>query len=407
MGAKVVLFGVGKQGKVALHDLVKSDLISDITAVDINPEVQKYLKSLCSDKVHFVAANLDDEAKVSELMRSADLVIELLPVSFAFSMAKLAVKNGVNFIDASYLVGFGEKDANKIKAMKNEVSCLDLEAKEKGITILPAFGMDPGINLVLTGQAVRKLDEVHELYIYGSGYPELEAAEKSPIKYKFTWAAIDTMKSYYQLASVIRDGQAVEIPATEIFAPENIHILDVEGVGSLEAFPDADSIELFKSLGITHTIKNGGIYVCRWPGHCEFWNKIVKLHFLDDIPIKVRDTMVIPLEFVTNLLMSQSQMQYSEDERDIAHIRIDARGIKDCKRTRIIYELIDRRDLNTGFTAMTRTVGFSISIGAQMILRGDIKKRGILTPENDVPFEVFIAELKKCGIKVVCSVSSW
>ena len=329
------------------------------------------------------------------------------PIWFALPMAKLAVKNGVNFVDANYLVDPDEKDPSKIRAMENEVRRLDSEAKEKGITVLPAFGMDPGINLVLAGQAVRELDEVHELYVYGSGFPEPEAAEKSPIKYKFTWATVDTLRSYYRLSNVIRDGQVVEIPATEMFAPENIHMLDVEGVGRLEAFPNANSIALFESLGIRGAIKNGGVYVCRWPGHCEFWRKMMKLHFLNDTPIKVRETIVVPLEFVVSLLEPQSQMQYDKDERDIAHIRVDARGIKNGKRTRIIHELIDRRDLITGFTAMTRTVGFSISIGVQMILRGDIKKRGVLAPEKDVPFNIFVSELEKRGAKVISSVSPW
>lgn len=405
---KVVLFGVGKQGKVALYDLVKSNIVSQITAVDINPGAQEYVKSVRSDKVQFVVADAEkDEAKVSELMRSADLVIELLPIWLALPMARLAVKNGVNFVDSNYLVDPDEKDLSKIQAMKDEVRRLDSEAKEKGITVLPAFGMDPGIMQVLDGQAVRELDEVYELYSYGSGYPEPEAAEKSPIKYKFTWATTDIMRSYNRLSNIIRDGKVVEIPATEMFAPEYIRTLDVEGVGRLECFPNADSVALFEFLGIKDTIKNGGIYVCRWPGHCEFWRKMVKLHFLDCTPIKVRETTVVPIEFVASLLESQSQMQYGKDERDIAHLRADARGIKDGKKTRIIYDVLDRRDLSTGFTAMTRTVGFSISIGTQMILRGDIKKRGVLVPEKDVPFDIFASELEKRGIKVTRSISSW
>jgi saccharopine dehydrogenase-like NADP-dependent oxidoreductase len=69
--------------------------------------------------------------------------------------------------------------------------------------------------------------------------------------------------------------------------------------------------------------------------------------------------------------------------------------------------LIEKRDLETGFTAMTRTVGFAASIGANMILRGDIQKRGVLSPARDVPYERFVDELKKRGIHVEHSVSSW
>ena len=49
---------------------------------------------------------------------------------------------------------------------------------------------------------------------------------------------------------------------------------------------------------------------------------------------------------------------------------------------------------------MQRTVGFTASIGAQMLLRGDIPDRGLLQPGNDVPFDIFVAELTKRGIQV-------
>jgi saccharopine dehydrogenase-like NADP-dependent oxidoreductase len=73
----------------------------------------------------------------------------------------------------------------------------------------------------------------------------------------------------------------------------------------------------------------------------------------------------------------------------------------------VIYQVIDRRDLRTGFTAMTRTVGYTTSIGAQMILRGDIQKRGVVTPVRDVPFEIFSDELRKRGIHVEQITGPW
>jgi lysine 6-dehydrogenase len=49
---------------------------------------------------------------------------------------------------------------------------------------------------------------------------------------------------------------------------------------------------------------------------------------------------------------------------------------------------------------MTRMVGFTTSIGAQMVLRGDISRRGLLSPLSDVPFQPFLKELEKRGISV-------
>jgi saccharopine dehydrogenase-like NADP-dependent oxidoreductase len=48
---------------------------------------------------------------------------------------------------------------------------------------------------------------------------------------------------------------------------------------------------------------------------------------------------------------------------------------------------------------MNRTVGFTASIGAHMILTGKITTPGVLSPVKDVPREDFLKELKKRDIK--------
>jgi saccharopine dehydrogenase-like NADP-dependent oxidoreductase len=125
---------------------------------------------------------------------------------------------------------------------------------------------------------------------------------------------------------------------------------------------------------------------------------MVGLGFLNEAPIQVDETLVSPRKFVHDLLLPQ--LQYQDHERDVVVVRVDARGIKDSRKKRIIYQLVDWRDLNTGLFAMQRTVGFTASIGAQMILRGDIQKRGLLSPITDVPAEIFLGELRRRGILI-------
>ena len=62
--------------------------------------------------------------------------------------------------------------------------------------------------------------------------------------------------------------------------------------------------------------------------------------------------------------------------------------------------MIDRRDLETGLLAMQRTVCYTAIIGAQMILSGQITKRGLLTPTRDIPSDILIKELGKREITI-------
>jgi saccharopine dehydrogenase-like NADP-dependent oxidoreductase len=49
---------------------------------------------------------------------------------------------------------------------------------------------------------------------------------------------------------------------------------------------------------------------------------------------------------------------------------------------------------------MNRTVGFTASVAAQLILTGKIRQKGVLTPVRDVPAQEVVRELEKRGMKV-------
>jgi len=161
-----------------------------------------------------------------------------------------------------------------------------------------------------------------------------------------------------------------------------------------------------EQFGIRDSIKEMARFTCRWEGHCSFWDIITKSGFLNDRPVTVGGTEVIPLEFTTALLDSQEQFHFSENEKDLTFIRVEVRGKKNGKRIRIIYQLIDRRDMETGFTSMQRTVGFTMSLGARLILDGKLKQTGLLTP-MDVPFELLIDGLKEHGIEIIREELPW
>jgi saccharopine dehydrogenase-like NADP-dependent oxidoreductase len=261
--------------------------------------------------------------------------------------------------------------------------------------------MDPGIDLVLLGEAVRSLDSVEEIITYGAGFPE-PAATDNPLKYKVTWTFEGVLKSYLRAGRVIREGQVIEIKSTEMFRPEHLHELKLEGLGRLEAFPNGDALKYADLLGLDASgLRNLGRYVLRWPGHSNLWQTLVDLHLLDDEPVMVDGVAVDRKRFLAAVI--EPHIRYKAEERDVVAVRIDLKGRKDGKRTRVVHQVIDRRDLETGHTAMSRTVGYTASIGAQMIASGQISKQGLLSPVNDVPYDLLVRELQERGIQV----TSW
>ncbi|MCX7775984.1 MAG: saccharopine dehydrogenase NADP-binding domain-containing protein [Spirochaetaceae bacterium] len=403
---RVVQLGYGMQGQACLVDLRKAANIGEILVADSQPSIVEAMKALGDPRVRGVQLDATNDEALANIMQGADVVIELLPGLFALKVARVAARVGVNLVSTMYLLNPGEQDPVKRQAQKQELAEIDAIMRSRGKTILEEFGMDPGIDLVLGRKALDEFDEVHAFHSYGAGFPEKSAAN-NPIHYKFTWSIIGVMRSYLRPAVVIKDGKEVQVPADEMFAPQNTHILDLPEMGGpLECFPNGDSSHFAGIFGLKGSVRSMGRYICRWPGHAAFWSVMAKCGFLSDEPLQVGDVKVAPTAFCASLFSSRKEFFYGPKERDIALIRADVRGIRQGKPTQVIYQIIDYRDLDTGLTAMQRTVGFPASIGAQMILDGRIAAKGVLSPAM-VDFDQYMKELAQRGIRMTRTEMAW
>lgn len=380
---KVLVLGCGLQGKATVYDLCKSEQVKEITCADVNPKaLDGFKKNLDMSKIKMQKLDVSDVPTLVELMKSVDVVIDLLPAKFINHIADAALEAGVHIVNTMY---------------RHQMSqTLDERAKAKGITILPEAGLDPGIDLVLCGYGVSQFDEVYELHSWCGGIPEASAAD-NPLKYKITWTWYGVLLSYSRAAKIMQNGKVIEIPACDQFKACNMALFDFPGVGELEASPNGDAVAFCEQLGIMDTIKSTSRRALRWRGHCAFWESLVELGFLNDEPVPGLSG-VTPRQFMDKHL--EPRLRFKDDERDMVVMRITIKGIRDGKKQTLIYDMVDTRDLETGLFAMNRTVGFTASIAAQMIASNTIKRRGLLRAVRDIPYIEMIEELKKRGIIV-------
>ncbi len=432
-GARVLLLGAGMQGKAALHDLARAPDVGHVVVADSDPSLRELLHAYQPDRVSGRIVDARDEVAAAALMRGADVVVEALPGHFALPMGRLAAECGVSLVSSMYFVSPGEPDPAKIAAARAAVREVDRMAKRKGIIILTEFGLDPGLDLVLGTRALSEVDAVREFSAYGAGIPA-PGARDNPLKYRFSWSALGVMRSYHRPARLIAGGEVVTVEATRIFEPQHVHRLDVPAIEApLECYPNGDAVHYAELFGIRDQVREMGRYTGRLPGHCAFWDTMVKCGFLDERPVTVGDTLVSPATFVSAVLASQPQFQYGEREADLTFVRVDVRGTRAStgprsghevadgpvhgagspkprtgaeERVRVVYDLVDRRDFGTGFSSMQRTVGYTLSLGAQLILRGALPKRGVLTP-LDVPYELVFPSLERHNIRVTREEMRW
>ncbi|MFC1741745.1 saccharopine dehydrogenase family protein [Nanoarchaeota archaeon] len=374
---KILVLGAGAQGKATIYDLAQNNDITKITVVENNlAQAEKFLKDLNDPRVSLIQADANNKTEMLPLMEQHDMIIDLLPTVFRKHITELAIEAKTNLVNTSF---------------QSHIEHLHNQAAQADIIIMPESGLDPGIDLILAGSAISRFDEVHEFHSACGGVPTKDACD-NPLNYKISWIFEGVLSSYKRPADLIIDGKVKDIPGESIF--EHSEEISIEGVGKMERHPNGKASTYARLLGIDSTVKDMGRYALRWPGHASFWKKIVDLGLIDEDPVYG----ISPRKYMAKVL--EPRLSYKDAEQDMVVLHNEISGMKDGKYKRITQQVIDTRDLTTGFMAMNRTVGFTASIIAQMILKRQIKGRGILNPGKDIPYKDFKQELSKRGISV-------
>ena len=379
----LVLGGCGTQGRAALYDLSKNVSVDHITCADIQPQFVHSFDFIDKAKIQIVRIDANDQNELASRMDDKfDVVLDFLPPECIRTVAEAAIKSGVNLVNTNYAY---------------DILDLDRAAKERGVSILPECGLDPGIDLVLYKYGLRYFDEVSKLNSYCGGIPE-KAACDNPLNYKISWNISAVLKSQKRDATLMADSELINIPAIDQHENAFVHHIEFPGLGTLEAIPNGDAIRYAKLLRIEKDLTETGRYTLRWPGWCSFWNPLKKLGFLGDEPVKGLPDRVSPLEMVAKLL--ELQLKYKDGEKDICVMVNKIEGAKEGRQQILTCSLMIERDLMTGLMAMSMGVAYPACIAAEMIVNGEITRKGVLSPAIDVPCDLFMDQLNKRGIEV-------
>jgi saccharopine dehydrogenase-like NADP-dependent oxidoreductase len=379
----LVLGGCGSQGRAALYDLSNNESVTQITCADIQPELIHSFDFIDTTKIQTLQIDAEDQdALVSIMNKEFDVVLDFLPPQCIRTVAEAAIKSRLHLVNTNY---------------PYDILDLDQKAKERGVSIIPECGLDPGIDLIIYNDSLKYFDEVFKLNSYCGGIPEKTACD-NPLNYKISWNIDAVLKSQKRDATLIVDSEVVHIPSQDQHKNAFIHNLEFPELGMLEAIPNGNAVHYADLLKIADTLRETGRYTLRWPGWSAFWHPMKELGFLSDAPIKELPCEVSPSEIVAKLL--ESQLQYSDSEKDLAVMVNKVEGVREGKQQILTCSLMIERDLITGLMAMNMGVAYPACIAAEMIVRGDITKKGVLSPAKDVPCDTFMDHLNKRGIKV-------
>jgi lysine 6-dehydrogenase len=135
----------------------------------------------------------------------------------------------------------------------------------------------------------------------------------------------------------------------------------------------------------------------RYPGHAAIMETIRELGLLDAEPTEVKGMTVSPRDLFVTVVGPKLTKPKG---KDLLALRVIVRGTKDGRPAERRFDLVDRYDERHGISAMMRTTGYSLSITGQMQARGQVGPPGVWTPDECMPAEAYIAELRARGIEL-------
>jgi saccharopine dehydrogenase (NADP+, L-glutamate forming) len=436
---KILVLGAGRSSQALIDYLLENSGANNYRVILADRE-RKLADLRIKGHVNGISRKLDvaNTRDRDRLIKDADIIVSMLPVEFHADVAHACLRYRKNMITASYV--------------SPEINQLNDEVKNAGLIFLKECGLDPGIDHMSAMSVIDKIKEKggkirsFETFTGGLLVPTPEA---NPWHYKFTWNPRNVVLAGQGGVKFLQEGTFKYIPYHRIFRrTEMVHI---PGHGYFEGYANRDSLKyltLYHLDGI-RTLYRGTF---RRPGFCRAWDIFVQLGATDDSYTMENVRGMTHKQFINSFL---SYNPYDSVELKLAHyMNLDFNsmemfmmrwlgmfedevvGLEEGTPAQILEFILkkkwtlgeDDRDLivmwhkfeyhldsrlnvidsylicegeNNQHTAMAKTVGLPVGIGAKLILTGKIDLKGIHIPTKKEIYTPILEELKEKGIEIM------
>ncbi len=376
---RVLILGAGRMGYGVAYDLVHNSInVESVTIADVYIEKAKKVANKFN-KVTAKQLDASDFTEVVETMKQHDVAISCVDYWHNLRLSEAAIEARTNFCDLGGNIFVVEKQLE-----------LDEHAKEAEINIVPDCGLAPGMVSILAVHGSVRFDEIEDIHIKVGGLPQ---NPKPPLDYQLVFSVEGLINEYVEPAIIIRDGEIRKVPSMT-----EVESISFEGFPPLEAFQTSGGASTLPQTFLGR-VRNLDYKTIRYVGHCEKMKTIIELGLCSSDEIEVNGQRVIPRKVFGKLL----EKYLPADEPDFVLIRLDFIGKLKGQTKRLNYSIVDKFDSETGLSAMMRTTAFPVSIIAQMLVRGEVSRRGVVPQEKLIDPERFVQELDRRKIKLEMS----
>lgn len=268
----ILLFGAGRSATVLIDYLLENAISGNWRLVLVDAD-----HALASSKIGPsqrgtpVSFDILDEEERGRQIKSADLVISLLPPGLHIEVAKDCLRYHKSLLTASYV-------DPQIKALEKDI-------EKNKLLFLYEMGLDPGIDHM---SAMRLFHDIHarngsvHSFISHCGGLVAPESDDNPWHYKISWNARNIIMAGKAGAHYLENGEEIRVPYESLFSQEKT--IEVPGIGELGWYPNRDSMSYIPLYGL----KNVNTFIRTTLRHPDFlfgWKNIVDLKLTDESPV--------------------------------------------------------------------------------------------------------------------------
>ena len=365
-------------GSAIARDLVGSKLVDEVKVYDVDRNrLNALARRVHSGKLSVKAHDVRRRSDTARLLKRFDVGVGALPHGLSEYAIESTIRAGVNFVDLIFGWRFGQRE-------------IHTAARKRGITIIPACGLAPGLTNLLAMAGAEQLDEVREVHIKVGGIPE---RPRPPLNYRIVFSFEAVLEEYLRKARIVKNGKVTDVPA-------------LTGLEKITFRPPIGVCECFYTDGLSTLVQTlRGVRemdekTIRWPGHVSQIKTLIECGLLETNPVRFDGRLVIPRKLVGKILSDRISLG---KERDLTLLRVDVSGRRRNASVHRRYEMVDHYDGRVGMTSMARTTAFPCSIAAQILGTGEVVKKGLVPPElafRGALREKFLGYLRSRGMKI-------
>ena len=378
-----------------------------------------------------ITLDINNRNQRRKLINDADIVVSMLPPQLHDLVAYECLDLNSHLLTASYL--------------SPEMVKMHRKAEDRGLLFLVEMGLDPGIDHMSAMEMINDIkDSRGELVSFKSFTGGLISKENddNPWHYKITWNPRNVVLAGRRTARYRQDGLIKYLPYQQLF--QNAGIIRINGHGQFEIYPNRDSLTYATVYDLQNipTIIRGTL---RHIGFCKGWAALVRLGLTDDdlmiekgaftdyrdllhaflpegeenIDRKIRtrigncsnqvieqitwlfDKTPVPVKYASMATLLEDliveKWSLKAEDKDMVVMHHEVEYWQDQIKWRRSVSMI-KHGLDSMKTAMTDLVGLPLGICTKLLLKGDLKVRGVHLPLLREIYQPVLKELSDLGI---------